>query len=258
MFDRTRLLDPDRALAVMEKRAIDPRIRAALGAIAAGGAYLAATSPIQRFLMDKVTGDSPVAENESPIPIEQDERGEEVLKWINRFKEENPSTKEVPVFVSGKVPTSVYVSPLIMKSDAIKKHFESEFGVSEPGVYLRELSAPSALHEMGHAAGNKKIPGITLLTHGISALALPLLAWTIFKKPVANAGFIERYAPAIAGAMQVPLLAEEAAASIMAEKVLQKDDASGKDVLVPAWLTYLVGAGAVPTAAAAAKYLKRI
>lgn len=236
---------------------LGPQGRAGIGTAAALGLYAALGIPAARALMGMMHKGVPIAHNAKPQEIEADRHGPELVKWIERFKDEHPETSSVPVYVSGKVPVSMYIPALAFKMPGSREHLKEKFNISEPGVYLKELSAPVALHELGHVALEKKIPMIRVLTSSVSALALPLLAWTLFKKPVANAGFIERWSPAISAALQVPLLAEEAAASIMAQKTLRRDGESGTKQLLPAWLTYAVSGGMIPAAQTAATLLKK-
>lgn len=245
----------EKAADVLEalRKSAGPRLRAGLGAAGALGLYAALGIPAARRLMDMVDSRTVPATNHLPEPV----RGEDLRRSIERFKSEHPSVSPVPVFASGRVPRSTYVSEHLLKLKPVRESFEKEYGIHEPGVYLRELSAPTALHELGHAAMDKKVPGISLMTHLTSALALPLLGWTILKKPVAAAGFIERHAPEISAALQIPLLAEEAAASIMAHETLKREGKSGKGELLPNWLTYLIDAGAPVAAQTAASVLKR-
>ena len=237
---------------------LDPRWKALAGALGTYGAYKLLSKPVLSQIWKRMEGHYDLAETEKPIPIEKDEKGADLAWWIDRFKMEHPETKDVPVYVSGKVPVSQYVSELAFKVPGMKKTMEDEWGVTKPGIYLRELAAPVALHELGHVAIDRKIPGISLLTHGASILALAPLAAVLFRKPVATAGFVERYAPAIAAALEIPLLAEEAAASIIAERTLRREGKTGKDILVPAWLSYAVGLSTVPLATAGAAILKRL
>lgn len=236
---------------------LGPHQRAGLGTAAALGLYAAIGMPAARALMGIMQKGVPLAHNSHPEPIDRDRHGPELVRWIERFKSEHPETKSVPVYVSGKVPGSMYVPALAFKTEIGRKELDEKWNVKEPGIYLKELSAPVALHELSHVALEKKIPHIRLFTSGVSALALPLLAWTIMKKPVAEAGFIERFAPAISAALQAPLLAEEAAASIMAHKSLKRDGESGTRQLLPAWLTYAVTGGMLPAAQTAATLLKK-
>jgi len=262
------LLNPDLALGHVKEAGFLDALKAVWReaqpwqkGLAAGGAVMAAyplaTKPVQNFLIEKMREDVPIAETEKPIPIKKDQHGADILPWIQKFKKEHPEVKQVPVYASGKVPVSMYLSEVAFKNPGQKKLLKEEWGVTKPGVYLRELSAPVALHEMGHASMNEKVPGISLLTHGISALSLPLLAYSIFKKP-GSMKFIEKWSPAISAALQVPALAEEAGASIMAEKTLKREGESGKKIFGPAWLTYAVQAGLFPAAQAAVKYVKRV
>jgi len=263
------LLDPDLVIGHLEKEAgfLDAIKKVWKDAkpwqqgLAAGGAalalYPALTKPVQNYLVEKMTKDTPIAKSDKPIPIQKDQHGADILPWIQRFKKEHPEVKQVPVYVSGRVPSSMYFSSVAFEDPETKKVLKEELGVSKPGVYLRELSAPVALHELGHASLERKVPAISLLTQGVSALSLPLLAYTIFKKP-GKMKFIEKWSPAISAALQVPALAEEAGASIMAEKTLKREGESGKKILGPAWLTYAVGAGLFPAAQTAVKYLKRV
>lgn len=236
---------------------LSPQLRSGLGAAATLGLYAALGLPAARSLMEKMHKGVTFAHNEKPQPIQADQHGPELVKWIEKFKDEHPETSSVPVFVSGKVPVSMYIPALSFKIPGAKEKLDEKWNVKEPGVYLKELSAPIALHELGHVAIERKIPPIRLLTSGTSALALGLLGWSIAKKPSAAPGFIERYAPAISAALQVPLLAEEGAASIMAEKSMRREGESGKEKLVPAWLTYLVQAGMIPAGQTVATLLKK-
>lgn len=238
--------------AIKDLLSDSPRLRSGLGAAAAMGLYAAFGRPLSRLLLhesDKV----PQAHNVLPEPV----RGEDLRKAIEQFKRDHPEVADVPVFASGKVPVSSYIPAYLLKIPAMRDAYREQWGVEEPGVYVREMSAPVALHELGHAALDKKVPGITLLTHGVSALSIPLLAHTIMSGPVAKAGFIRKYAPLIAGALQLPMLAEEAAASIIAHETLKRRGQSGKKELLPAWMTYLISAGVPVVAQTAATVLKR-
>lgn len=233
-------------------------VKGLLGGAGGYGAFRLLTNPIRDKMMEKVELESgQIAKNKKPIIISGDRHGKELLKAVRRFKKEHPQVKDVPVYASGKVPVSVYVPELAFRFPEEKRALNS-MNIKKPGVYLRELAAPAALHELGHAALNEKVPGISLMTHFTSALALPLLAYVALRKPVKKAGFIQKYSPAIAAGLQVPILAEEAAASIMAEKSLKARGETGKQVLLPAWMTYAVGSMSAPAAVLAAKYLKRI
>jgi len=53
------------------------------------------------------------------------------------------------------------------------------------------------------------------------------------------------------------MLAEEAAASIIANETLKRRGESGKGVLLPAWFTYLIGAVAPVAGQAVATALKK-
>lgn len=242
----------EKAAALKDILPAHPRTRSALGATAALGLYAALGRPLaQRAL--RSLDELPQAVQDLPEPV----RGKDLLGAIDQFKKDHPEVKDVPVYASGKVPRSMYVPGYLLKVPLIREAFQKHYGIEEPGVYIRELSAPVALHELGHAALDRKVPGIGLLTHGTSMLAIPLLAQTILSKPVAQAGFVRRYAPAIAGALQLPVLAEEAAASIIAHETLKRRGQSGGGQLLPAWFTYLLGAGAPVAAQAAATALKR-
>lgn len=233
-------------------------VKGLLGAAGGYGAYRLLTGPIKRKLNEKIDLESgEIAKNKKPIIISRDRHGKELLKAVRRFKKEHPQVKDVPVYASGKVPASVYVPELAFQSPEEERVLNS-MNIKKPGVYLSELSAPAALHELGHAALDEKVPGISLMTHFTSALALPLLAYVALKKPGKGAGFIQKYSPAIAASLQVPMLAEEAAASIMAEKSLRVRGETGKQVLLPAWMSHAVKSMSIPAAVLAAKYLKRI
>jgi len=237
---------------------IPPAGKAGVGAAAGGLGYMGATGRLQEHFFGKMTEGVELATADEPIPIAKDSRGTEILKWIKRFKKDHPEVKDVPVYVSGRVETSQYITDAAFKLPGSAEGLKEEYKITKPGIYLREMSAPIALHELGHVALDRKVPGISLLTHGASLAALPLLASVIFRKPVKKAGFIERFAPAISAALQLPLLAEEAGASIIAEKTLRERGETGKKRLLPAWLTYAVAAGTLPTATAAATFLKRL
>ncbi len=244
--------------------------KAGIGAVLGAVAYSRLTEPVQERLMDKFVEGVEISKADRPIPIEKDQRGTDLLKWINRFRKDHPETKDVPVYVSGRVPNSQYITSMTFKIPGEAETLKKEWKITKPGIYIRELAAPVALHELGHVAMDRKVPGITLLTHGMSSLALPLLAYAIFKKPKGGMlekkypklkkqfRFVDRWSPAISAALQVPLLAEEAGASIIAEKTLRARGETGKERLLPAWMTYAVGAGTLPIATAAAKFLKRL
>lgn len=253
----SRLRDPDVALAVLEKRS-GARTLALAGAAGGYGAHQLLGGPLTNLLSDYSVKDLDKVEEDGPIPIEDDAKGAEVAKWIQKFKKEHPKVKNVPVFVSGRVPGSVYVRERYTKNPKMKAALKEIFGVDEPGVYLRERSAAVALHEMGHAAIEKTIPNVSLLTHGTSLLALPLLGYAIFRRPGGAPKFLTKYAPAISAALQVPFLAEEAAASIIAEKTLRSEGESGKKTLVPAFLSHVTEKAKLPLATGAALFMKRL
>ena len=236
--------------------ALPPWVKASIGAAGGGAAYRGAAIPVERALSNRIEQGLEVHENESPTAIDKMKGGEDLARWVEKFKTDHPGTKSVPVFASGKIPTSYYVPKHFFAWKGIKDRLKSEFGITEPGVYVKEKDAAIALHELGHADLDRKFPKIQLLTHGISAAALPMRAWAIFKKPGVKPHFIERYAPEIAAAMQLPFLAEEAAASIIARKSLKSEGGDTKR-LGPAFASHAVGKGLTPAAAIAAMFLKR-
>ena len=235
----------------------DPRIKAALGALAGYGAYKGVAEAAAGKLYAGAMKGVEDVEDDAPRRIEEDEKGSEVLKWITRFRDRHPASASVPVYVSGRVPGSLYVPEAALKVPGVKGVLQKEHGIEEPGVYLREYSASTALHELGHAEVEKKVPGISLLTHGASLMALAPLAWMLLRKPGAKPAFLDRYAPAIAGALQIPMLAEEAAASIIAENTLRGEGESGGKILVPAWLSHAAVKAKWPLMAAGAAIMRK-
>jgi hypothetical protein len=236
--------------------ALPPWVKASIGAAGGAAAYRAAAIPVEKALSNKFEKNLDVHENESPKAIGQIKGGEDLARWVEKFKTDHPETKAVPVYASGKIPTSYYVPKHFFMWKGVKEHLKREFGITQPGVYVKEKDAALALHELGHASLDEKFPKIQLLTHAVSAAALPMLAWAIFKKPGVKPHFIERYAPEIAAAMQLPFLAEEATASIMARKSLKSEGGDSKR-LGPAFASHAVGKGLTPAAAIAAMFLKR-
>lgn len=237
-------------------KGLDPRLKAALGVLAGGASYKAVAMPLAAKAYESATQGESVGDV-LPTRIEHDDKGSEILKWVERFRAEHPGASTVPVYISGKVSGSAYVSEAVMKVPLMRKVLKEHEGVEDPGVYLREYSAPVALHELGHAAIDKKVPGISLLTHGASLMALAPIAWMLLRKPGVKPAFIEKYAPAIAAALQIPMLAEEAAASIMAERTLRAGGETGKDTLVPAWLSHAAVKAKWPLMAAGAALLRK-
>jgi hypothetical protein len=235
----------------------DPRLKAALGMLAGYGAYKGVSEAAADKLITRASKGVQDAGDEAPQRIEDDSKAESILKWVEKFKSEHPLTKSVPVYVSGKVPGSLYVPGTSFKLPLVADVLKEQFGIDEPGVYLQQYSAPVALHELGHAAIDKKVPGLSLLTHGASLMALAPLAWMLLRKPGAKPAFLDKYSPAIAAALQVPMLAEEAAASIMAEKTLHGEGESGKGLLVPAWLSHVAVKAKWPLMAAGAALLRK-
>lgn len=236
--------------------ALPPWVKASIGAGVGAAAYRGAAMPIEKALSNRIEKDLEFHENETPMAIGKMKGGEDLARWVEKFKTDHPETKSVPVFASGRVPTSYYVPKHFFAWKGIKDRLKSDFGITEPGVYVKEKDAAIALHELGHASLDKKFPKIQLLTHGISAAALPLLAWAIFKKPGVKPHFIERFAPEIAAAMQLPFLAEEASASIIAGKSLKSEGGDTKR-LGPSFASHAVGKGITPAATIAAMFLKR-
>jgi hypothetical protein len=237
-------------------KGLDPRLKAALGVLAGGGVYAATADVAAKAIADRAEVGEDVGDI-APLPIEKDPKGEDLLRWVERFRERHPSAGTVPVYISGKVPGSVYVPEASTKLPVMGEVLKREFKIEGPGVYLREYSAPVALHELGHAAIDKKVPGISLLTHGASLLALAPIAWMLLRKPGAKPAFVEKYAPGIAAALQIPMLAEEAAASIIAERTLREKGETGKGVLVPAWLSHAAVKAKWPLMAAGAALLRK-
>ena len=163
-------------------------VKGLLGAAGGYGAHRLLTGPIKSKMSEKIDLESgEIAKNKKPIIITKDRHGKELLKAVRRFKKEHPRVKNVPVYASGQVPASVYVPELAFQFPEEEQILNS-INIKKPGIYLRELAAPAALHELGHAALNEKVPGISLMTHFTSALALPLLAYVVLRKPVKRLG----------------------------------------------------------------------
>jgi len=261
-----RLFDPDAALAIIEKRgtvaeairSIPPRLRALLGAGLGYAGMKTVTDPLAALIGAKAVEGFPRAESELPIEIKDDPKGADVLRWIDKFKKDHPDVESVPVFVSGSLPASLYAYSDLFKNPGARKFLKDELGIQSPGVYLNEMSAPIALHELGHAKIERKIPKISLLTHGLPLLSLPLLGYAILKKPGQVPAFLDKAAPLIVAALQVPALAEEAAASIIAERALRREGETGRATFLPAFLAHAVERAGLPLTAAAAMFLKRL
>lgn len=249
-------------------KGVDPRAKASIGAALGIAAYGPVRGKLNDYLIGKIDATTPRATAKDPVAVEKELSGTALLRWVEKFRKEHPETKSVPVYVSGRIPVSQYISQLAFEIPGQAETMLREWGIKEPGVYLHELAAPIALHELGHVALDKKVPGLSVLTHGASSLALPLLAAVLLHKPskgFAKAAprlakgmeFVEKYSPLIAAALQVPVLAEEAIPSIMAEKTLRTEGESGVSTLLPAWLSYVAGHATVPLATLAAQQLKR-
>ena len=133
--------------------------------------------------------------------------------------------------------------------------------VAPPGTVsgMTEFSIPAVAHELGHIGNSHKLGPRGLMAAvllGSAGAGVGTLAATQDESE-----FLQKAAPAVAVAPSIPLLLEEARASLNARKITNALIEQGKldpsyrtrnlKALLPAYATYLLGSAALPAAIAA-------